>query len=118
MNTKLVYLVLAIVVTALVVALIQIPIAQTANAEPPQVSTTQAGTAWQYARLVNANNKVTWIEGDTNNIPLAVTVADQIQKLGGGSQRATIANLLNTIGKNRWELVVIQGNTWIFKRRK
>ena len=84
----------------------------------------QINASWEYGILTynrtNSTYKFTYgeeIQGTVNG----TTLANLIRILSDGrNARATYANLLNAIGKNGWELSLIESDenskTWIFKR--
>ncbi len=77
----------------------------------------EARTEFEYARLVVSGENVTWAVGGTNLVPRQQTIAFTIRQLGGNrTSRANLANLLDVIGDNGWELVQVQESVWIFKR--
>lgn len=86
---------------------------------------------WEYAQLqmhgdfiLNGKDSVAvkWIEGDKNITPQATTIGILISRISRRSERPTMANLLNAVGANGWELVnVIDHSTdvrsWTFIRQ-
>ncbi len=77
----------------------------------------QSPSGWEYARLIVDLDGVTWDPGGVNT-PRVRTMAAAINDQGAGGLKATLANLLNAIGANGWELVQVEGDAWIFKRLK
>ncbi|MEM7457441.1 MAG: hypothetical protein AAF456_24120 [Planctomycetota bacterium] len=74
---------------------------------------------WEYAQLiVEGDDQYRWLQGELNLTPDPVpldTLAQRLRQRGG---RRTFENLLNQIGSNGWELIIIDGSTrYTFKRR-
>lgn len=102
-----------------------------ASATPTVSSPTvpQTVSTFEYAQLIvkgdpilNAENaQVIWNDGDRNLTPNYVSISALNRILSRQAVRPTIANLLNTIGADGWELIGITQNTkdvstWTFKR--
>lgn len=82
----------------------------------PAVGSQQRTSSFVYAQLtVQGDNQVTFDDGG-GNVPRVGTLDATYRRLGG-SQRTSLVNLLNVIGRSGWELVVADGNVWTFKRR-
>ena len=68
-----------------------------------------------YAQLtIRGDDQVSWDPGG-NDIPRVETLDVTYRRLGG-TQRTTLVNLLNVVGRNGWELVEVTNNVWTFKR--
>ena len=99
---------LAFVVTAFAAPQISSPSSQT------KINSQQS--TWEYARLITNGEQATWHAGETNAVPQTFPL-NTIYKQIGGRSRANLANLLNQIGKDGWELVTTDETNWTFKRR-
>ncbi len=91
----------------------------------------QADSSFEYAQLLvngdlvqvgDQGLRVRWIYGADNLAPQFVSIESLNRLLSRKVSRATLGNLLNTIGSQGWELVdVRQGSNateyWAFKRK-
>ena len=103
-----------VVTVAFAIQLIQ---QNNAQANPPvQDAQTQELQSIEFARLVVSEDgeNVTWlIGGNVRNRTEPVRAA--YRRLGGTGQ-GTFADLLDQIGSGGWNLVELNGSTWIFSR--
>jgi hypothetical protein len=110
-----------------VVGLFVLVTSATPIAAKPSVQ--QSGKTFEYAQLIvkgdailNPDNaEVLWYDGDRNLTPNYVSISTLNKLLSRRALRPTLANLLNTIGGDGWEMIsVVQNtreiNTWTFKR--
>jgi len=75
------------------------------------------GNAWEYAQLVVVSeDEYKWLIG--GDAPVRVRSTRALLGDLGGNGRPTLANLLNQIGSNRWEIVEMNETTWLFKRQR
>ena len=100
-----------------------------ANATPTVSQAQQTNVTFEYAQLVVNGDpilnpgtaQVIWNDGDRNLTPNYVSISALNRILSRRALRPTMANLLNTIGADGWELISITPNnndvnTWTFKR--
>ena len=87
------------------------------------------GPTFEYAQLViqgdaildAQNARVVWNEGDRNLTPNFISLSALNRLLSRQGQRPTLANLLNSIGNNGWELITVDRSerditAWTFIR--
>lgn len=81
-------------------------------------STSSSTDSFQYARLTVADKgeKVTWLTGGNDRVRTE-SLGRVFRRLGGNASRIDLANLLDQIGSQGWQLVQRDGDTWIFMRR-
>ena len=74
--------------------------------------------SFEYAQVTfnEATSKVLIERGNTNVAPVEVDLPLAIRQMGGNNRRPTFANLLDLIGGEGWELILIENGKWIFKR--
>lgn len=72
---------------------------------------------WEYARLAVDGDLASFQAGE-NNLDLEVLGIEDLYRRLGGSFRPNVTNLLNLIGRDGWELVVVDEGVWVFKRRR
>ena len=105
------------------------PPSMMARATPTISQSQQADTTFEYAQLVVNGDpilepntaQVIWNDGDRNLTPNFVSISALNRILSRRALRPTMANLLNTIGADGWELIEItpsnrEINIWTFKR--
>ncbi len=85
------------------------------QAAPQAQQGQQTATGNEFGRLrVQDTDVVMWLIGGNQN-PRTETVRGLYRRLGGRGN-GTFADLLDQIGSDRWDLVQVSGNDWIFSR--
>lgn len=72
-------------------------------------------TSWQYAMLA-VDGELASFQAGENNLELEVLGVEDLYRRLGGTFRPNLTNLLNLIGRQGWELVVIEEGVYTFKR--
>jgi len=72
---------------------------------------------WEYARLA-VDGELASFQAGENNLEIEVFGVEELYRRLGGTFRPNLTNLLNVIGKDGWELVVIEDGVWVFKRKQ
>ena len=111
MNTKNVLGIAALIITVV----FAMQMVQQVRVEAQQSSQTQAAQAIEYATLeFEDEDTVTWRLGGVVNVRTE-SIRATYRRLGG-QDRGTLADLLDQIGSEGWNLVLIEGDSWIFSR--
>jgi hypothetical protein len=102
-------------VVLLLVGLVALTVAQDRERNNREGNRERARVVWEYARLAVDGDLASFQAGE-NNLDLEVLGIEDLYRRLGGSFRPNVTNLLNQIGREGWELVVIDDGVWVFKR--
>ena len=82
--------------------------------------TSNRALQFEYAQLLVQDDQYRWLQGELNLTPDFVTLDTLAQRLKQRGGRKTFENLLNQIGSNGWDLIVVDGSSpsrYLFQRR-